>query len=321
MKHRALVTATALISTSFTPISFMTAPASAAVPTLSDMQQVCSQYDTDGAGTGVRVVTTAGAVDHSVASDSSTIKDVESTRIGDPASVQTPAGTRAFYSDPGRHGGSVNLFATVGWTAKNYAGSLVNQTIDEFQTDTYHFSCQTQTWQVVGHHDVTIPGIAAIAPNGWYTNPGHPVWESEAINTTICANGDGHPYGSDYGNCVFHAGPYMAGTPDTHQTVDDYGYADSGVATSETLSNGPYYLDTISYATLASEPTHSFVETTAAPYFSGDVVVCNNPGKKGGTWTGQNGWTDMTKCTTTYFNTANYISGANVFSSSSLPAQ
>jgi len=48
-------------------------------------------------------------------------------------------------------------------------------------------------------------------------------------------------------------------------------------------------------------------------------VVCNSPGKKGGTWTAQNGWTDMTKCTTTYFNSAPYISGANVFSSNSLP--
>lgn len=324
MKYRALMSATALIGaslSSITPANASSAPA-ANPPTQADMQTVCDTLDTDGAGTDYQVILTQGGVDQGAPTfDLSTITDNESTRVADHSSPSSPYGTKSFYSVPGRHGGSVNLFATIGYPGITYAGSFVDQNADRTETDVYHFSCQLQHWQVVGsHQEETDPGSPPVAPNGWYTNPGHPVWESEAINTTICANGDGHPYGTSYGNCVFHPGPYSEGTPPTYETVDDYGWVNQGTPTPETLTDGPYFFDNILYASHVSEPGHSVTETNNAPYFAGDVVVCNNPGKKGGTWTAQNGWTDMTKCTTAYFNSAPYISGANVFSSNSLPA-
>ncbi|MES2120567.1 MAG: hypothetical protein V4513_08340 [Pseudomonadota bacterium] len=301
----------ALLTTSFTPISLITAPAAAAVPTLTDMQTVCASYDTDGAGTNIRVLTTAGNTDLGTPTgDESTIANIETTRKGNPSSLQTPAGTRSFYSAPGRHGGSVNLFATVGWSAKLYAGSLVDQSIQRFQTDTYNFTCDVEEWQVVGNHEVVVPGTPA---QGYYTNSG-----------TAPSNGGGscqglspsNPHwGTDIGNCEWHQ--TAAGTEATSTFVDDYGYVNIA-SNAETLVNGPYYVDTVTYATDVPQAV-SFLETTSAPYFQGDVVVCNNPGSKGGTWRAQNGWTDMTKCTTAYFNTASWISGANVFSSNSLP--
>jgi hypothetical protein len=309
MKTKLLV-ATALLSTSFTPISMMTS-AQAAVPTTVDMQNVCNSYDVDGAGTEYQVILTTGSVDNGApTADESTVRDDESTRHGDPSSAQSPAGTRSFYSNAGRHGGSVNLFATVGWTAKLYAGSLVNQLVDRYETDTYNFNCQVQHWEVVGSHEEDVPAVPA---QGYYTNNGTNPSGQEGSCQGI-PNTNPH-WGEDIGNCIWHE--TAPGTGPTTRTVDDYGWVNTD-SHDESLTNGPYYVDTVTYATDVPEAV-SYTETTNAPYFQGDVVVCNNPGKKGGTWTAQNGWTNMTQCTTTYFNTAPYISGANVFASNSLP--
>lgn len=305
--------AMALVSTSFTPIT-MTTPAQAAVPTNADMQNVCNSYDADGAGTEYQVILTVGSVDNGAPTvDESTVRDDESTRHGDPSTAQSPAGTRSFYSNAGRHGGSVNLFATVGWSAKLYAGSLVNQLADRFETDTYNFNCQVQHYEVVGSHEETVPG------DGHYVVNPDAHGNEEAAQNSCNAFNAAHDAGNDqgfwgdspHGNCIF------VGSLTSTVTVDDWGWVNTD-SHDESLTNGPYFVDTVTYATNVPEAV-SYTETTNAPYFQGDVVVCNNPGKKGGTWTAQNGWTNMTQCTTTYFNTAPYISGANVFSSNSLP--
>ena len=312
----------ALLSTSFTPISITTAPALAAIPTSADMAAQCAILvtDPDGAGTDYQIVTTEGSVDEGTPTgDSSTIVNDEGTRVANHSSSSSPYGSVTYYGNAGRHGGSPNLFALSGYPGITYAGSLVDQNWDLFQTDTYNFTCQLQHWEVVGsYQEETDPGTPAVAPDGWYTNPGHPVWESEHINTTICANGDGHPYGTSYGNCVFHAGPYSQGTDPTYETEYDYDYVNSGDAVAGSLTNGPYYVDTVLYASGVAQNV-PVTETDAAPYFAGDGVVCISPGKKGGTWTAKTGWNKPTQCTTLYFNTAPYISGANVFSSNSLP--
>jgi hypothetical protein len=288
-------------------------------PTTATMQAVCDLLDTDGAGTDYQVILTQGTVDHvGPVNDLNTIVNDESTRVADHSSASSPFGTIQYFGNAGRHGGSVNLFALSGYPGITYDGSFVDQNVDRVQTDTYNFTCQLQHYEIVGSHTTTTPGDPAIAPNGWYTNPGHPTWESEQMNTTICANGDGHPYGTSYGQCVFHPGPYQPAGPDIVTTVYDYGYANSGEATSNSLTDGPYYVDTVVYATHVSS-TVDVTETNNAPYFAGDGVVCINPGKKGGTWTAKTGWTHPEQCNTTYFNTAPYISGANVFSSNSLP--
>jgi hypothetical protein len=319
MKYRAFLSATALIGASFSSITpaYASAPASNP-PTQTDMQNVCDTLDTDGAGTDVQVVLTQGAIDYGALTfDLGTITDVESTRVADHNSASTPFGTKSFYSVAGRHGGSVNLFATIGYPGITYAGSFVDQNADRTETDVYHFTCQVQQWQVVGSHTVTVPG------DGHYiVDPaliGTPQYNAQlqACNAYNDTHAKGVTQGfwgtSPQGNCVFE------GSLDTTETVDDYGWVNSGTPVPETLSDGPFYVDTVLYASQVSEPGHSVTETNNAPYFAGDVVVCINPGKKGGTWTGQNGWTDMTQCNTTYFNTAPYISGANVFHSASLP--
>jgi hypothetical protein len=308
---RAILVATALLSSSIlsSPANATYAP-TANPPTEQDMQNVCDALDTDGAGTDVQVVVVPGTVDYGApAFDTSTITDDEDTRVADHSSSSTPYGTPSFYSQPGRHGGSVNLFATIGYPGITYAGSFVDQNADRTETDTYNFSCQLQHYEIVGSHEEGVPGTPA---QGFYTNP-------QDNSRGDCAGiSPANPHwGHDIGACIWTE--IAPGTPDTTITVDDYGYVNSGAATPETLTDGPYFYDNTVYATHVSEPTVPVTETDAAPYFSGDVVVCINPGKKGGTWRTQNGWTDLTKCTTTYFNTAPYISGANVFSSNSLP--
>lgn len=319
MKYRALLSAAAIISTSFSPISLISAAdaanyaPSANPPTAADMQAVCDTLDSDGAGTEYQVILTQGSVvQGALTFDTSTITDDESTRVADHSSASSPYGTKSFYSAPGRHGGSVNLFATIGYPGITYAGSFVDQNADRTETDTYNFSCQVQHYEVIGSHEVDVPGTP---PDGYYTNPG--TNPSGGGGSCQGINNTNPHWGEDIGACIWTQ--TAPGTPPTTETVDDYGYVNSGAAVPESLTDGPYYVDTVLYASHVSEPTVSVTETDNAPYFAGDVVVCNNPGKKGGTWTAQNGWTDMTKCTTTYFNTAPYISGANVFSSNSLP--
>lgn len=315
MNYRALLSATALIGASFssvTPANASYAPA-ANPPTQADMQTVCDALDSDGAGTDYQVVLTEGAVDQGAPTfDLSTITDNESTRVADLNSAATPYGTKSFYSVPGRHGGSVNLFATIGYPGITYAGSFVDQNADRTETDVYHFSCQVQHYEVIGSHEVPTPPVPA---EGFYTNPG--TNPSGGQGSCQGINNTNPHWGQDIGACVWNQ--TAPGQPAGTETVDDYGYVNQGTPTPETLTDGPYFVDNILYASHVSEPGHSVTETNAAPYFAGDVAVCINPGKKGGTWTGQNGWTDMTKCTTTYFNTAPYISGANVFHSASLP--
>ena len=323
MKYRALLSATAVIGASFSPISLTSAAnamsyaPSANPPSTADMQAVCDLLDTDGAGTDYQVVLTQGTVDYgSPTNDLSTIADDESTRVADHSSTSRPYGTKSFYSVPGRHGGSVNLFATIGYPGITYAGSFVDQNVDRTETDTYNFTCQVQHWEVVGSHEVTVPGDGhyVVDPDAQGNEEAH-TNECNAYNAAHAAGADQGFWGdTPKGNCMF------VGSVTTTETVDDYGWANQGAAVPETLTDGPYFVDTVVYATHVSEPTVPVTETDNAPYFAGDVVVCINPGKKGGTWTAQNGWTDMTKCTTLYFNSAPYISGANVFSSNSLPA-
>lgn len=314
MKYPALLSATAVISASLSSISLPTAAnafsyADAAnPPSTADMQAVC---DALIPGDGYREIMTPGTVVQGTPTvDTSTIADDESTRVADHSTLSSPYGTRAFYGAPGRHGGSVNLFATIGYPGITYAGSFVDQNADRTETDTYNFSCQLQQWVVVGSHDVIVPA------------------DGEYVFDTVNGHGNGsdcdahnanHPswWGIDryHDNCVFE------GTLQTTTQEPTYDYRDSGAPVAESLTDGPYFYDTIVYATHVSELTTPATETNAPPYFAGDILVCNNPGKKGGTWTPQNGWTDMTKCTTAYFTGAPYISGANVFSSNSLPAQ
>lgn len=317
MKYRSLISATALVSTSFSPIFITPAYASYAPaanpPTTADMQTVCDTLDSDGAGTDYQVILTQGAVESGTpTADLSTITDVESSRVADHSSSSSPYGVRSFYSVPGRHGGSVNLFATIGYPGITYAGSFVDRNADRTETDVYHFACQGQHWEVVGSHEVNVP---ATPPEGYYTNPG----TNPSGGGGSCQGIDNtNPHwGQDIGACIWHE--TAPGQPATTETVYDYGWVNSGAAIDESLTDGPYFYDNALYASQVSEPTVPATETDAAPYFAGDVVVCINPGKKGGTWTAQNGWTDMSKCSTTYFNTAPYISGANVFHSASLP--
>lgn len=313
MKSLKIVAMAALVSTSLiTTPSFATTATGPNAPSLSDMETVCAAYDSDGAGEDYQVVTTPGSVDMGApTNDLSTVADIESTRVANHSSLSSPYGPRSFYGTVGRHGGSPNLFSTVGYPGITYAGSFVDQQVDQTETDTYHFSCQVQKWDVVGTHQEPVP---AVPPQGYYTNPG--TNPSGGGGSCQGLSPDNPHWGSDIGACIWTE--TAPGTPATTQTVNDYGWVNSGDAIPQTLTDGPYYAGTVPYASHVSEAV-AVTETNAPPYFAGDAVVCNSPGKKGGTWTAQNGWTDMTKCTTTYFNGAPYISGANVFSSNSLP--
>jgi hypothetical protein len=311
MNYRALLSATAIISTSFismTPANASYAPA-ANPPTTADMQAVCDALDSDGAGIDYQVIMTPGLTVQGLPTfDTSTKTDDENSRVADHSTATSPYGNRAFYGTVGKHGGSVNLFSTVGYPGITYAGSFVDQYADRTETDTYNFSCQVQTRQITGYHSETVPA------EGMY------VWDGVHGQGNDCdAHNANHPswWGIDatHDNCVFQ------GTLQTTEQVPDYGYVNSGPAVPESITDGPYFYDNTLYQAQVSEPSVPDTETNNAPYFAGDVVVCNNPGKKGGKWTTQNGFSDplLATCNTSYFNTAPWISGANVFNSNSLP--
>ena len=102
MKYRALLSATAIISASFSPITLISAAdaatyaASANPPSSADMQAVCDALDSDGAGTDYQVILTEGTPAlGSPTNDLSTITDDESTRVADHSSASSPERNRS----------------------------------------------------------------------------------------------------------------------------------------------------------------------------------------------------------------------------------
>lgn len=300
MKLRALVTATALISTSFTPISLMTSQAAATpiaqadpgAPTMADMQAYCDNtYVATHSDPTVwkAEVTSATATPTAVLpvpgtetqvnyrpDFNSTFSYANFLRVDDPLT---------------RTGGSVNMWGQSVFGAKIYDNTLYDVQMRFAHDVTYTWTCH------VSEYVTTVTHVGGNDGGGSGNNgQNNGLNEQDGGNgngNNGCGNGNSGPNGTN-DNCgghdvthsewVFRA-DYATGTQ-TDTGIDD---GTDITATNQQLAGQVAGVD----YTVLGEFKPAGVRTLA----------CINPGKKGGTWTAKNGYTGA-NCTTTYFNTA-----------------
>lgn len=290
---RALLAATALLSSTIISTQALAAvtvldsvtPAAADGTTLAAMETQCNTLAA-AHDTGDGSIWTGTVVPGDVSWVSGPTEVGSHTYAANGVGDQDGAGTftpahKEILGDPFRNGGSVNMFGIQQAVGGHYSNSSYDFEGQFTSTYSHAFSCDISV-------QVFHPGDPPVAPDGWYTNPGHPTFEGD-INLTICANGDGQPWGTSYGQCVFHPGPYSPGTEGTLDP-DTFFANEAGTAVNQDQT------DTL----LAHEDFGEGFDTSET-LLIGTVVVCISPGKKGGTWTQQNGYTGS-KCTTTWYN-------------------
>lgn len=274
--------------------------AHAAVPTMSDMQNVCAAYDLDEAGTEYQVVTTAGGISYGTPEVDPGEPTQNVNSHPDLTAIPTPVGNWSFIGPVGRIGQSPNLFSAIEYTTAAYP-ELVDVQHFYHRIDTYNFSCQLQHWEVVD--TVTVPGTP---PEGYYTNNG--TAPSNGQGSCQGINNQNPNWGEDIGNCIWtQTAPGTEGG-----TQDVMGWADSGTATPESLPNDVRSGTGLGYITDEfNQPTGSTLNVPGH-YPAGTVAVCNSPSSSGpkgapGSWKNQNGYAGT--CSTTVFNSVGWLAG------------
>lgn len=316
MKYRALLSAAALVGS-----SIMTSPALAVAtdtpvadgPTADTLAAMQSQCDALAAAhdqqngdiwTGVVVqgaaTLTAGPTE-------------TGNRVIDESSIQ-PLGTyvpshQEIRGNPYKNGGSVNLFGDQWSTAGYYPDSTYNYTADFTSTFSYAFSCNIM--DAVYHPAYDDP---AVPEQGYYVvdpaAPGNSETNRENCDA-FTALGDQNPrpdwWGTDHAWCDF------VKTADAIPPVHHDAY-----------NSPPVLVDNEAGTAITQDETdnlngfepHGGVLQVTGEHFDGSVVVCISPGKKGGTWTAQNGYSGGSftgpgaGCNTTYFKSAPWGSGS-----------
>jgi hypothetical protein len=296
---RALLAATAVLTSSFTPIAITPAFAepipSESVPTLSDMQAYCeTQYPITATNTveATEGTPVLGSPTHTGNFEDSAVK-------GPDLSSSVSYSGATLTGDVGRIGGSPNMFKSVAYDTKTYSASLVDRTWETTQTDLYPFTCDRY------HDEVTTEVV---------TNPGA---DNPGLGNCVGDPSDGSVNNTGPGNGAIHANPHSAcasGTTIYHHTwvLDEsvpYEFAvttlgseleiDYSVAIPFDEHNGPYDIYTA-------------------------AVVCISPAgsptkKNPGTWRPQNGYGGA-NCNTAYYTTAPQLYGRRVDSTNSVPA-
>lgn len=263
-------------------------PEAANAATESEMQERCNallvNFDTNNgdqwyADVVIGDVTYVSGPDevgsHSLAD---AIGDVEGAGIFTPAH-------REILGDPYRNGGSVNMFGIQQAVGGAYSASSYD--FEGLFTSTYAhaFSCDISV--EVYHAPVLIPGHPA---EGYYTNSG----TNPSDGGGSCAGlSPANPHwGSNLGNCIWtETGPAVEDSW-TDETWDELAFVTNLPADAVTQDQED---------TLTAHEDFGEGFSTEETLLIGQVVVCISPGKKGGTWTQQNGYTgDL--CTTTWYN-------------------
>jgi hypothetical protein len=215
----------------------------------------------------------------------------------------------------GRTGGSVNLFTpdaiarTVVWSNSTYS------TTDTYEgTVNYNYNC-TPTERVVTPGTPGTPDIPA-TPGVLESQSDcvHRVQNDLALQATVeyqQVASQTSQQGAPGAWCQDHkimiggtpAIPGTPGTPDTFADVVQYGlskgfpWAGEGELTPTTVTGTDTGFE-------ANGGQHSFDNQNLKVV----ALVCNNPGSKGGTWRGANGYSGV-GCTTAFFLTAPQLSG------------
>jgi hypothetical protein len=296
---RALLAATAVLTSSFTPIAITPAFAdpipSDSVPTLNDMQAYCeTQFPITATNT---VEATEGTPVLGTPAHTGNFED-SAVKGPDPSSTITYSGA-TLTGDVGRIGGSPNMFKAVAYDTKTYSASLVDRTWETSVTDIYPFTCDR-------YHDEV---VTVVDPGTGSGNPG--------AGDCIGNPSDGSQNGVGPGNGAIHSNPHSAchrdGVTYEHTWVLDESVPyEFGVTTLGSELEIDY-----SVAIPFDEHNGPYDIYTAA-------VVCISPAgsptkKNPGTWRAQNGY-DGTNCNTAYYNTAPQLSGRRVDATNSVPA-
>jgi hypothetical protein len=312
--NRKLLTAAVM---SATALSSLSTPAFAAATVLDSVSAAAADANTTSA---MEAACTAAAAAHDTANGdiwTGTVVEGDVTWVSGPTEVgshsydangvgdRDGAGTftpahRAIDGDPYRVGGSVNMFGIQLAVGGAYSASSYDFQNDFASTYSHAFSCDISVQVYHGAWTEHVPAD----PNGSYTNydngkgQGHDNGTGEETYTQgSCAaiNGIGSTWpqwGEDTNQCLFNG---ERAHDLEHEAYLDH---DAFVVNEPQTAVNQDQTDSL----LAHE---SFGEgySTSETLILGQVVVCISPGKKGGTWTTQNGYTG-TKCNTTYFNTA-----------------
>ena len=298
---RALLAATAVLTSNFAPIAI--APAFAdpiatdSVPTLSDMQAYCeTQYPITSSTT---VEATAGTPVLDTTPEHTGNYEDSAVKGGDPNSTISYSGG-VLTGEVGRIGGSPNMFKAVAYDTKSYSASLVDRTWETSITDLYPFTCDR-------YHDVVTTEVI--------TNPGS---DNPGLGNCVGDPSDGSVNNTGPGNGAIHANPRSAcGAGETiyiHTWVLDesvpyaFGVTSLGDPDVEIDYSVPIQFD---------EHNGPYDIYTAA-------VVCISPAgtptkKNPGTWRPQNLY-DGTNCNTGYYTTAPQLEGRRVDATNSVPA-
>jgi hypothetical protein len=200
--------------------------------------------------------------------------------------------------DPYRIGGSVNMFGDQVATQKNWSGSEYDFTADYDTVTTFSYACNVS--QLTEHY-VEPTGEHGSPAEGYYTNNGTNPSGQGSCQGLSPANPH---WGTHLGNCIWHE--TAPAVEDTY--VEGY-WVDDGVVDHPELTTTHTVDQTDTDYGVAGHEANGGPWSQQGSWFAAQVAVCISPGKKGGTWTNQNGYLG-TKCTTTYFNEGHWSHGS-----------
>jgi hypothetical protein len=225
-------------------------------------------------------------------------------------------------TDPYRIGGSVNMFGDQVATQKNWSGSEYDFTADYNTVTTFSYACNVSelTEHYVaptGDHGSPVQGYFAPRDDndgmhqgqGGGDHAGDNGGGNEGDHTNACNMYNDHgptwsQWGEDQGNCMFVV--TAPAVPDTY--VEGY-WVNDGTVDHPELTTTHTVDQTDTDYDVAGHEVNGGPWSQQGSWFAAQVVICISPGKKGGTWTTQNGYTGS-KCTTTYFNEGHWSHGS-----------
>ena len=216
--------------------------------------------------------------------------------------TQTGAGTftpahREIEGNPYRNGGSVNMFGNQIAVGGHYSASSYDFTNDFTTTYAHAYTCDVS--KEVYHAAVVHPPVHHNRVGNCIVNPD--AHGNEEANTNNCnafntslPNGPANGNATDQANCRY--------------VVDEEAFDEPG-STDPAYWDEPVFVANVAGGSFNQTQTdqlsahESYGEgfSTSETLNIGKVVVCISPGKKGGSWTKQNGYTG-TKCTTDWYN-------------------
>lgn len=217
--------------------------------------------------------------------------------------------------DPGRIGGSVNMFGNQRATEKNFSSSTYDYTADFTSTFAYASSCTlTETTHYDAVHLDSTPDIPGHPVQGYYTNPSEPNGGGEGSGVEHGNGGQSCSgftpandfWGLDHGACIFTK------TADAVDPVEGYDAFDiaasDAVTATKSVDGAPVNQDQID--NFLGHEANGGPVTLSGDLFVGNPVICISPKKLPGIWTKQNGYTGD-KCTTAWFNVAPWLAGTD----------